>query len=144
MTFDTIQSSIAAKVAADAVLSPLGVAIQVDPFADPEAAKSAIANQLRATGVCIEVGFPWASAPETSLGGSTLIEGMCEVFVAEHVQKEHTPSKAALVTRVISAITKPLGVQKPPRLRAAESVKTEGGYILHMLSFFVPLNIKQP
>jgi len=143
MTFDQVQSSLAAKVAADAALAPLGVAIEVDPFQDPEVAKSAIAEQLRTTGVCIEVGFPWVGAPETSLGGSTLTDAMCEVFVAEHVQTVHTPAKAALVSRVISAITKPVAPQKPARLRAAESVKTEGGYILHMLSFFIPLNIKQ-
>jgi hypothetical protein len=144
MTFAEIQPNIAAKIAADATLSPLGAAIQADPFADPEAAKSAIADQLRSTGVCIEVGFPWIGAPETANGGSTLIDGMCEVFVAEHTVKTHEPAKAALVTRVIQAITKPVGVQKPIRLRASESVKTEHGYILHMMSFFVPLNIKQP
>ena len=69
---------------------------------------------------------------------------MCEVFVAEHTQTVHTPAKAQLVTQVLRAITLQVGVQKPVRLRTAESVKTENGYVLHMLSFFVPMNIKQP
>ena len=146
MTFDSIQSYFAGLLSADSQIGPLGTPIQVDPFADPEAAKSAIATQLRVTGVSIEVGFPFIGAPETLLGGSTHIDATCELYVAEHTQQAHTPAKAALVTRVITTCTKPPGTtgQKPARLRSSESVKTDGGYILHMLSFFVPMNIKQP
>lgn len=143
MTFDQIQSYIAAKIASDTALSLFGAAIQVDPFQDPEAAKSAIADRLRNTGVAIEIGFPWIAAPETAMSGSTHLDATCEVFVAEHTQTVHTPTLAALVMQVVKAITKQTGVQKPVRLRASESVKTEGGYILHMLSFFVPMNISR-
>lgn len=144
MTYASLQSDFADKIAADNVLAPLGAAILVDPFQDPEDAKSAIATQLRATGVAIEIGFPAIGAPDTANSGSTLVDGLVEVFVAEHVKIEHAPAKAALVTRIITALTKQSGSAKPPRLRASESVKTEGGYILHMLSFVVPMNIKQP
>ena len=94
MTYEEIQPGIAAKVAANASLALLGAAIEADPFADPDTAKAAIAAKLRATGVCIEVGFPWIASPETSLGGSTLVDAVCEVFAAEHTQVAHTPAKA--------------------------------------------------
>jgi hypothetical protein len=144
MNFDAVQPFLSGRITADADLALLGTPIQVDPFQDPEAAKSAIGNALRTTGVCFEVGFPWIGAPETLLGGTTHLEAVCEVFVAEHTQNAHTPSRATLVQRVISALTKPAtGTQKPARLRASESVKTEDGYILHMMSFFIPMNIRQ-
>lgn len=142
MTLAAIQPYFAGLISADSQLGLLGAPIQVDPFQDPEAAKSAIMAGLRATGVSIEVGFPWIGAPETDLGGSTHIEAMCEVFVAEQPQKTHTPNRIALLMQVIAACTKrPSGPQKPARLRSSESVKTEAGYILHMISFFVPLNL---
>lgn len=145
MTLDQIQPYLASCITADVVLAPLGTPIQVDPFLDPEVAKAAIAAQLRATGVCSEVGFPWVAAPETLLSGYTHGEAVCELFVAEHTQVAHTPEKIALLTRFITACTRPPGLgQKPARLRACESVKTEGGVILHMLSLFIPLTIKQP
>lgn len=146
MTFDAVQSNIAGLIAADSQIGPLGTPIQVDPFQDPEEAKAAIALQLRTTGVCVEVGFPWFASPDTLLDGTTKGDAVCELFVAEHTQTVHTPRKAALVNRIITAVTKkPATVgQKPARLRSCESVKTEGGYVLHMFSFFVPLNLKQP
>lgn len=146
MTFDSLQSNMAGLISADSQLGPLGTPIQVDPFQDPESAKSAIAAQLRATGVCVEVGFPWFGSPVTLLDGTTHGDAVCEMFVAEHTQVSHTPAKATLVNRVITAITKrPATVgQKPARLRSCESLKTEAGYVLHMFSFFIPLNIKQP
>lgn len=145
MTLAAIQPYFAGLISADAQLSPFGAPIQVDPFQDPNAAKAAIAAALRATGVSIEVGFPWISAPETDLGGSTLIQAMCEVFVAESPTVAHTPEKIDLLTRAISACTvRPNAIQKPARLRSSESLKIEGGTILHMLSFFVPLNLTQP
>jgi hypothetical protein len=133
----------AGRITADSVLSLLGTPIQVDPFQDPEDARTAIDACLKATGVCVEVGFPWIVSSETSLGGSTHVEAMCEIFVAENIKGAHTPNRASLVQRVIQACTRPLGVQKAARLRSAESVKTEKGYILHMFGFFIPLNIKQ-
>jgi hypothetical protein len=143
MTFDQLPAYLQTKIVADSTLAALGTPIIVDPFLDPQAAQAALALQLRTTGVAIEVGFPYLGAPETLLGGATHVDATVEVFVAEHVTKAHTPNKLSLVMKVVAACCKnPGGGAKPARLRSAESVKTESGYILHMLSFFVPMNVK--
>ena len=143
MTFDQLPVYLQTKIAADASLAALGAAIIVDPFLDPQTAQGNLATQLRATGVAIEIGFPYLGAPETLLGGTTLVEATVDVFVAEHTTVAHTPNKLALVMKVAAACCKNPGAgAKPARLRSAESVKTESGYILHMLTFYVPMNVK--
>ncbi len=143
MTFPQVQAYFAGLVSADAELGPLGAPIQVDPFQDVEAAKTAIDAHLKATGVCVEVGFPWIGAPTTNLAGVTEVEAYCELFVAESITHTHTPNRIGLVNRVITCCTaRPSAAQKPARCSAVESVKTEQGWVLHMFTFFVPLNIK--
>jgi hypothetical protein len=145
MTYPQVQSYFVGLIAASSALNALGAAIPVDPFADPETTKAAIATQLRTKGVAIEIGFPYIGAAQSNKDGSTHIEATVEVYVAEEIKLAHTPSKLALVNEVVLACTsRPTATfsQVPPQLRAAESVKTEKGYILHMFSFFIPMNIK--
>jgi|GEM_PF-3226542 hypothetical protein len=144
MTLDNVQAYFAGLITADAQLGLLGTPIQFDPYKDPEEAKSAIADQLRATGVCIEIEEAELYNAETLLDGTTKGDAHCSVLVAESVLKAHTPNRSALRTRIIQTCTKrPSGTQKPARYVPGEgAVRTEGGYVLRMYSFFIPLNIK--
>lgn len=143
-TFETLQTYVQALIAGASALNTFAAIVLADPFLDQETARSNIAALVRVKGVCFEIGYPWIGAPSSHLDGITQIEGMFEVFTAESPEVAHTPTKLALFAEVIRAITvKPAAPgQKPARLRSAESVKMENGYILHMASFYIPLNIK--
>ena len=149
MNYTQIQSYLAGCITADSQLSLLGAPVLVDPFADPEVAKSAVAALLRQYGVCFEIGFPEVDVKDaTQLGGTTPIDALCHVFLVEHNEVTHTPSEAALVMRLITALTKPPTTpgQKPARIPPSRLPQyvTEAGYIAHIIPAYVPMNIKQP
>jgi hypothetical protein len=145
MTFPQTQAYFVTMIEAASALNALGTPVTYSPFTAPESAKSAIAAALRAKGVCFEVGFPTMRSPESKLDGATQIDAIVKVFVAESLSIPHTPNLLSLINEVILACTAIRGLstgQKPARLDEGESTFHEDGYILHILTFSIPLNIK--
>lgn len=151
MDFTSVQSYLVTRIAAASALAafcppaPAQVARLYNPLENIDVARSDIGDRNAQMGVCFEIGFPRFSNADTNTGGQTFGEVICDVFVTESFSKAHTPQLASLVQETILACTAvPQVGQKPARLRAepVEPVITEEGYVLHWLSFYVPVILK--
>ena len=148
MKLSDVQTYIQGRLTADSTLTALaGTIIIYDPFSDPNDSEAVIAAQLRATGVCIEVGDVSAVEPvQEALGGSPNFYAVCTVFAAENPQVAHSLSKLPLVERIIAdvcvrstghpAAGRPI---KPAKLGGYAAEIHNQGNVLHAITFKIPV-----
>lgn len=140
MSADPIQTLAAAQIAAAPALAAFGAALIYDLHADEETHKTAIAERIASSGVCIEIGSVTAPAQADTIGGvMTPLVGSFEVFAAEKIGGTHTPAGPALWRAVEKAMCNDRNGRSNFTFAGYDAIVTERGYVLHVLSFTHPI-----
>lgn len=139
MSADPIQTRAAELIAAKPSLAAFGASLIYDLHADEEAHKSAIMSRIDTAGACIEIGAVTAPASADTLGAVlTPAVGQFDVFAAEKIGGTHTPSGPDLWRAIVGAICS----DHLFSFTGYDSLTTERGYVLHVLSFTSPIFIQ--
>jgi hypothetical protein len=142
MKLDELQTYVSGRLMAVPALAALGAPICYSLFTDDKISREAIASSLETTGVCIEIGLPEAHEKQgaSSDSRSTLLEAEFEVFIAESPKVAHVPENMGLVNQVVAAIrVRSAPFEQVPNVTSYMPAKSENGYILHVVSFTVPV-----
>ena len=137
-----LQDRIAQQLDADSSLRAFGAARKFSLADDEEEVKEAISTRLRESGVCLEVGSIEGTENASTAGRFALLNAQFDVYAAENPRLAHAPAGMLLVQTVIEAVTKRISqYEHAPRLVGYEAARSEQGYILHVLSFTVPVQV---
>lgn len=144
MNLVDVQPAVSSQIMAVADLASFGQPIEYSLSLDDESVRDQIAAGLRDKGVVIEIGaLSGADANNASTPGRfAVVDTSFEVFVAENPKTTHAPANTELVSNVIAAVTKQADRHETPiRWTGYEAAKNDHGYVLHVLSFTVPVRI---
>ena len=138
-----VQAFASSQISADTQLAVFGVPLSFSLHDSDETARAAINQRLRTTGVCIEVGSPIAEK-----SGSTIGQKVCKamaivnIYAAEKVGGTHTPKDVSLMESIVAAMldANAPGVQVV-EFSGNDAYLTEHGYVLHVISFTMPVII---
>lgn len=145
MNLSGVQAAVAAKIAADATLSPYGAAVVLSWFTDVDTLKTTIETAIESKGVCFGVGLVQANASDDRDGRWVSLTASVNLYVEEGIKVTHALTGLALVEKVIAAVIKDSG--------SGESCFSCGGYdaadndhgnVLHVIRFTVPIDIASP
>jgi hypothetical protein len=142
MNLDEVQSKVVAQISAASALIAFGVPFAFSWLDNEETIKTAITARLLASGVSIEVGAISGGGRSGAPGRGQILDVTFPVWLAENPALTHAPSGLTLIQAVISAVCKGLpGGETAPVSAGFESAIIEQGYILHVLTFSVPVRI---
>ena len=142
MKLENVQQYVADRIMAVPALAAFGAPIQYTPFLDDDALKTAIGDQLRVKGVCIEIGQEEADRVDDPMIRGVAADASFDVFVSEAIKTAHAPSDKMLRKAVIDAVTVRLDARETPaKFLRSDTAKAEQGYVLHILSFTIRVTI---
>lgn len=145
MNLSGIQSAVAAKIAADATLSPYGAAIVLSWFTDVETLKASIEGAIESKGLCFGVGLVQASQSDDRDGRWVSLTASVNLYVEEAIKVSHTLTGLALVEKVIAAVIKDSGSGEACfSCTGYEAADNDHGNILHVIRFSIPVEIAAP
>lgn len=143
MNLAEVQQFGAGQITADPTLAALGAPIVYSLGLDDESTRASIAAALRTKGVVFEIGLPSGTDDEGERGRFAKLMIDFDVFVAENPKVSHTPAALDLVTAVIRAVCKPNDMSETPaKCTGYDVAKSEHGYVLHIISFNVPVLLR--
>lgn len=142
MKLENVQEYVAARIAAVPALAAFGDALLYSHFTDIDAARTAIATQLREVGVCIEVGEVEAERVDDKTIRGVAAIATFEVYVAENPKVAHTPEQKLLRKAVIEAVSAYVDQYTTrAEFHRSDTGKSEQGYVLHILTFTIRVTI---
>jgi hypothetical protein len=139
MKLDQLQSHLRELILLDPVLAALGEPILYSQFLDAEATDALIAARLRTAGIVLQIDQPTAgSLRSLHPGGPTAVRAQIDVLIAESLTLAHAPAETALVSTVVTAITRSRYSPEWISFGGAD-VNQERGYLLSVVTFSFPV-----
>lgn len=136
-----VQAYIAAQIAARPSLADFMPVMPYDPEQDEDAAAQAIGAQLRADGVCIQVGTVSVPTVPHVAGNTFAALASIEVYVGEKIGRVHALKGLALIEEIVRGAV-PTPGPSMPKWVGYDAGKHEQGYLLHVIEFSVPVVLR--
>lgn len=153
MTVDSIQTELAAKLAANATTAAFlpgmifcfrgcrkttGEALATD-----EAAAAFLAARIAAAGVVFEIGIVSGVKEDDRPGRWQTMRAAISLAIAESIPVAHSPADDALLNSVLSAVTAPdADGESPFTVESFDKEVSDKGYVLHIVGISVPVEIR--
>lgn len=142
MKLHQVQAHVANLISASPALAAFGVPFTHSHFTDDETARSQIAERLRTSGVCIEVGSVEADRADDKSHRGVAADAAFDVFVAEAPKVAHTPEQEDLRREVIEAVSAIVDAYTPrAEFLRSDTAINEQGYVLYVISFTIRVTI---